>query len=171
MKAILSVFLLFFAIVLVSGYLYLQSNPEVSDNFVKTTQNNTKDDLESKRSIKVGGTTVYVDVADTNESRAKGLSGVPSLEENQGMLFVFQNKTYPKFWMKEMLINLDLIWITDNKVIKIHENVPAPNPETPLLELERYSPSEAVNYVLEVNAGFSAKNGITVGDNVDTFGL
>lgn len=123
--------------------------------------------LETK-TIKVDNTLVNVEVANTESSREKGLGGRNSLAENSGMLFVFDSKGVTVgFWMKDMLIPLDMIWISEGKVVKIDKNIPAPAAGIPDDKLTVYNPGQPVDYVLEVNAGFSDKNNIKVGDSVD----
>jgi len=118
--------------------------------------------------ITVNTKEVQVTLATTKEARIKGLSGVASLDPNSGMLFVFSPKASPIFWMKDMLIPLDMIWISGNKVIKINKDIPIPQPGTPDNKLSTYSPNQPIDFVLEVNAGFSDKNNIKVGDSVNT---
>ena len=65
-----------------------------------------------------------------------------------------------------MLIPLDIIWIGNGKIVKIDENVPAPVAGTSDSKLLNYSPGSPIDYVLEVNAGFSDKNNFKVGDLV-----
>ncbi len=120
------------------------------------------------KQIKIGDKSVTVDVADTEEKRVKGLSGKTTLAEGSGMLFVFDNKkTFPTFWMKDMIIPIDIIWIADDKVAKIDKNVSVPTLGTPDNKLTLYHPDKPVDYVLEVNSGFSDKNNIKAGDSVD----
>jgi len=121
---------------------------------------------DSRPQIKVGNANIFIDLADNNEEKAKGLSGRKSLKDNEGMLFVFESKSYPAFWMKDMLISIDIIWIADGKIVKIDESVPPSPPGTPSNELTLYRPSVAIDYVLEVNAGYSQRNGIKVGDSI-----
>lgn len=122
-------------------------------------------DLTEKPKVKVGEVEVFVDIADTNSERQKGLSG-QTLEESEGMLFIFDQKdTLPSFWMKDMEIAIDIIWIDDEKVQKIDKNV-QPEPGTPDQDLKKYYPAGPVDQVLEVSAGFSEKNNIEVGNNV-----
>lgn len=114
--------------------------------------------------IKFKNVTVKAKLADSASSRKTGLSGVKSLNPNEGMLFVFGSKNVsPSFWMKGMLIPLDIIWINDNQIVKIDKKVLAPDPETDDSDLKVYSSQEPVDYVLEVNSGFSDKNGLKVG--------
>lgn len=115
----------------------------------------------------VGSKTIQIDIANTETAREKGLGGVSSLPADHGMLFVFDSKPVAAtFWMKGMLIPLDMIWISNNKVIAINKNVPILPPGTPDNALPTYSPGQPVDYVLEVNAGFSDQNNITVGSPV-----
>ncbi len=131
----------------------------------------TSTGLSDLREITVGDVEIMVQMADTAAERQKGLGGVTVLPAGQGMLFDFGVKNISpqdaKFWMKDMKIPLDFIWIGGGKVVEITPNVPASPPNASDRELKIYEPSENIDYVLEVNAGFAAKNGIKVGDNVN----
>ncbi|CAN5327951.1 hypothetical protein BH10PAT1_BH10PAT1_3740 [soil metagenome] len=126
--------------------------------------------LTDLRPITIGKTTVMINIANTDVKRSKGLGGITNLPIDQGMLFDFGNKNIQPanaaFWMKDMHIALDFIWIDNNVVVEITPNVPAPKPGTPNNELPVYGPSEVIDYVLEVNAGFAQKNNIKVGDKI-----
>lgn len=110
---------------------------------------------------------INVELADTKEERGKGLSGRSSLDEYSGMLFVFdsQNVT-PTFWMKGMIIAIDIIWIDDGVIVKIDKDVKPPAPGTSDDKLKTYSGGRPIDYVLEVSSGFSDRRGFTVGDAV-----
>lgn len=132
----------------------------------RVKNNNLFSTPEPKREITVGGSLILIELADNPEKRQKGLSGRTSLPENEGVLFVFDTKNvYPAFWMKDTLIALDIIWIDDAKVVKISKNV---QPETGKKdsELTRYYADKPIDFVLEVNAGFSDKNNIKEGEGV-----
>jgi len=116
--------------------------------------------------VTVNDVNIEVSVARTSSEKEHGLSGTQSLGENQGMIFEFIPKSRPNFWMKDMLIPLDMIWIESGKIVKIDKNVPNPEPNTPDARLKIYYPTAPVDYVLEVNAGFCDKNGIKEGDSV-----
>lgn len=118
--------------------------------------------------IRIKDTEISVDVSDTSEKRSKGLSGKESLNEKEGMLFVFDKEDEkPTFWMKGMLISIDIIWIDNEKIIQIDKNIEAPQKDTSDNKLTKYSPKVPVDYVLEVNSGFSDKYGFSIGDRVD----
>lgn len=114
--------------------------------------------------IEVNGQRLRVEIADTPEETARGLSGHEPLGENEGMLFLFDEASVRPFWMKEMLFDLDIIWIRDSVVVEIAENMPAPSglsiPAT-------YRPSEAADMVLEINAGRAAELGIEIGTKIE----
>ncbi len=104
-------------------------------------------------------------IADNDVKKEIGLGNKKNIKENEGMLFIYSNKEVRYFWMKEMLFPLDIVWINDNKIIKIDKNL---QPEGTVPE-KRYSSSYPANYVLELNAGFCDANKINVGDNVRYF--
>ncbi len=120
------------------------------------------------KSVTIGTKAIPVEIANTSVSRAQGLSGRANLDQNGGMLFIFDSKgVEPGFWMKDMLIPLDLIWIASGKVVKIDKDVQPPTNGTPDNQLQVYYPGQPIDYVLEVNAGFSDSNHIQVGNRVD----
>ena len=106
---------------------------------------------------------VTVEVADTELLRMTGLSGRRTLGDYEGMLFIMQSESIAGFWMKEMYIGLDIIFI-DSKgfIVDIKENLKPCE--------ENYCPSiysnEPFKYALEVNEGFSESNRVRVGNSV-----
>lgn len=116
--------------------------------------------------LKVGDIELMVEVVDTVESRAQGLSGRKSLCETCGMLFDFKVvDIIPSFWMKDMLIPIDIIWINDGAIVGIEKNV-QPEPGKSDNELANYSPQGVIDYVLEVNADFSEKQSVEIGQSI-----
>ena len=103
---------------------------------------------------------IIAEVADTAEKRELGLSGRASMQESDGMLFLFDRRGIYTFWMRGMKIPLDFIWLRDDVIIDLDENV-AVDTELPL---KLYAPDEPVDRMLEVNAGFAARHGLSVGD-------
>ena len=118
--------------------------------------------------LQIGDTNLLVEIADSQQKQTLGLSNRPLLENTQGMLFDFRNTktTRPIFWMKDMLFDLDIIWIENLTVVEITKNVPAPNDNTPDAKLIRYTPQVNANMVLEVRSGWSEENKIKVGDKI-----
>ena len=102
---------------------------------------------------------VWVEIADTAEKRARGLSGHKPLGPREGMFFIFPKADLQRFWMKDMLFAIDIIWIgSDLRIIGASERV---SPESyPAL----FSPDRPAQFVLEVPAGFYAEHGLQAGD-------
>ena len=123
------------------------------------------------KEIKVGRITLNIEVANTPDARKMGLSGRDGLNDKNGMLFVFEKGSFPTFWMKDMKFPLDFIWIKNGKITKIEKNVPAPAPGVPDRQLNFYHPDYPIDYVLEVNGGFSDKNSLKADDSIDLSGI
>src|ERR687895_1677392 len=106
---------------------------------------------------------VFVEVPDDREEFARGLMFRSHLPWNAGMLFAFYEEEPRRFWMKNTLIPLDMIFVdSSSKIIDIKENVPPCEQE----ECPTYPSVEPAQYVLEVNAGFVQEKGIKVGDRL-----
>jgi len=119
-------------------------------------------------SLVIGGEKINIELANTPEKRSLGLSNRKSLNESEGMLFIFDSQDInPAFWMKDMNFSIDIIWINDGKVVQIDKGVPYPEPQTPDAKLPLYTPAQPIDYVLEAISGFSEENEIEVGDTVD----
>lgn len=101
-----------------------------------------------------------VEVADTPGEWKYGLMNRTSMPEDAGMLFIFGNDEPRYFWMDNTLIPLDMIFIAnDLTIIDIHENA------TPMSR-DIIGSSGPCRYVLEVNGGFCAAEGIDMGDRL-----
>ena len=76
--------------------------------------------------------TIDIEIAETEESRAQGLMYRKTMEEKQGMLFIFMFEEMQSFWMKNTFLPLDLLYINAKKeIIKIHANT-IPFQESPI---------------------------------------
>jgi len=108
-----------------------------------------------------GPVRVRVEIADSEEERARGLMFRNSLAEDAGMLFVYPQEGRRTFWMKNTYLPLDLIFIGSNRrIVGIIENA------RPLSE-ERLSINQPAQYVLEVNGGFVRRHNIHIGSSVE----
>jgi uncharacterized membrane protein (UPF0127 family) len=99
-----------------------------------------------------------VEVADDDAERGRGLMHRESMAQTAGMLFVYERPRVARFWMKNTLISLDMIFADETGTVqKIHENA------EPLSE-RLISGGRGIMYVLEVNGGVSSRFGISPGD-------
>lgn len=141
-------------------------NGRLNLDFLKINNNQQSTQNQNEFFVTISDVKIPVEIAKTRKQREKGLSNRDALEENSGMLFVLEENSTPAFWMKDTKIPIDIIWIDDNKVTQITENIAPPNAATADRDLKMYLPNNPVDYVLEVNAGFAQKNGIEVGSEV-----
>ena len=101
-----------------------------------------------------------VEVARTPEQQSYGLMNRQSLAPDRGMIFPYAPAQPVAFWMKNTLIPLDIIFIAPGgRIARIEQAVP--------LSLDPVGSGEAVEAVLELNAGRSAELGIAPGDKVE----
>ncbi len=103
-----------------------------------------------------GGVSLRIEVASTSEAQARGLSGRARIPGDYGMFFVFQKDGMYGFWMKDMLVPIDIFWLDDKgQVISIAENVATSSyPNV-------FYPNAQARYVLETVAGFARAHNIT----------
>ena len=105
-----------------------------------------------------------VEIASTAEQRSRGLSGRPSLGADEGMLFDLGSTRVPSFSMRGMLFALDFIWITEDQRVQGITAGVQPQQGADSGDLDSYSPTAPVRYVLEINAGAAGQLGIEEGD-------
>ena len=101
------------------------------------------------------------EIADDPQERSQGLMYRKELGGDEGMLFIFTAVTESPFWMKNTLIPLDMIFISEDKTIGSIIANAEPQTETPRVPLESY------RYVLEISGGRAQQVGIQVGDKVE----
>ena len=120
----------------------------------------------------VGETAFDVEIAATPAEHQRGLSGREELAPGDGMLFVYAEPSVLTFWMKDMLLPLDFVWVgADCTVVDITHDVPNPPRDAAPLALPRYSSAGPASYNLEINAGEAQRFGLSEGDLVRFIGI
>tara|TARA_Y100000310_G_scaffold210577_1_gene211212 strand:- start:4209 stop:4640 length:432 start_codon:yes stop_codon:yes gene_type:complete len=105
---------------------------------------------------------VNVEIADNAQERAQGLMFRDFLDDKNGMWFVFDDEDFHSFWMKNTLIPLDIIFISESfEIVDIIYAEPCKTDEC-----ESYKPRNAAKYVLEVNGNFTVKNSIEISNKI-----
>ncbi len=116
----------------------------------------------------INGHKINLELALTEAQQVKGLSGRGSLAKDAGMLFLFDTPSYYSFWMKEMRIPIDIVFLRDKKVVTIYHSV------QPFItvngfkqqNLTNYVPTENSDKVIELPAGSAKDFGLKVGDTI-----
>lgn len=112
---------------------------------------------------KMGEATIELEVAKTAQQQEIGLMYRTSLPKNRGMLFEFKEPRYTRFWMKNTLIPLDMIFLKDGTIKGIFLNVP-PCRQDPC---DSYGPATEIDRVIELAGGRAKELGLKVGDRID----
>jgi uncharacterized membrane protein (UPF0127 family) len=116
---------------------------------------------KNKTTLLINNKEIVVEIVSSPEERALGLMFRQSLKENEGMLFIFEEKGIYPFWMKNTGIPLSIAFIDENyMIIDVLEMVPNQ-------EVIRYSPYQPFLYALEMNQGWFFKNDIKIGDKIE----
>ncbi len=103
---------------------------------------------------------IDVEIADDDLQRELGLMMRRKMEEDQGMLFLFDRENPQSFWMKNTILSLDILYVNSNReIVKIIKNA-VPYSEDSLPSIK------PAQFVVEVIAGFTQKYGIKEGDKV-----
>lgn len=106
---------------------------------------------------------VELEVAQTRQQQATGLMSRENLADNRGMLFPFSPPKIVSFWMKNVLIDLDMIFMREGTVIAIQHSAP-PCQTTPC---PTYGPKgEIIDQVIELRGGRAIELGIQAGDRI-----
>lgn len=145
----------------------------IPTNSVENSKEDIKEEVDNSVIFKKQGTlsfinkegnvlsTIDMELADNNLKRMQGLMYRKEMAENQGMLFVFEIQDLQSFWMKNTILPLDIIFVNVNReIVKIHKHT------TPF-STESYPSEKPSMYVVEVNAGYTDKYGITEGDKIN----
>jgi len=139
----------------------------IVNNFIKNNEPEVKYYMFKKEgeltfTDSLGNAKIKIDleIADNEYERQLGLMNRKSMEENQGMLFIFPNERMQSFWMRNTLIALDMLFINkDKEIITIHKN-------TETLSAKSYASTAPAIYVVELVGGFTDKYKIVVGDKI-----
>lgn len=110
----------------------------------------------------IGGQAIALEVAKTPEQQMLGLMYRTSLPDNRGMLFTFSPPRSVRFWMKNVSLNLDMIFLKQGTVVAIFSNVPPCNIEP----CPTYGPAGTIDQVIELRGGRSQELGLKVGDRL-----
>lgn len=100
-----------------------------------------------------------VEVADEETERERGLS---NRSEPQAMLFLFETRFSPGFWMKDMRFPIDIVWIDGDKIVGIEKDL---QPEDPPKTI--YVSSSPMTAALELPAGTADAYALKIGDVLD----
>ncbi|MFN8940755.1 MAG: DUF192 domain-containing protein [Acidobacteriota bacterium] len=113
------------------------------------------------------GGKLYAEAAVEQVEMIRGLMFRDSMPQDRGMLFLHNKMGRYPYWMFQVRIPLDIIWLDKNKVVvEILSNVP-PCPHTKASECPQHGGNQDAQFVLELNAGRAAYYGVQIGSKID----
>jgi hypothetical protein len=131
--------------------------PRLSESHTSEKQPEQRPGLQR---IRIDTVTLFVELAQDDEKRERGLMFRESLPENQGMLFIFDIEHRLSFWMRNTFVPLDIAFMDATGVIVDIQQM------QPLDETRSYVSTFPALYAIEVNQGWFKRHGIEVGDRV-----
>ena len=167
MRVLVFLFFVFvsFSFLIYYEYADIVKQDVMQEKNIDVSNENNGVNNQSNSYVIINNYTINVELALTNEERQKGLMGREILNDNDGMLFIFENEEIHEFWMKNMIISLDIIWInSDGEIVHIEKQVP-PCEEN----CDIYSPLLPAKYVLELSSGSVERLSIESGTEIQLF--
>ena len=127
----------------------------------------TFDDLSSTEVVLPNGVKIRAEAMREQSDLLRGMMFRDSLPPDRGMLFFHLREVEQPYYMFNVKIPLDIIWMDhDHKIVEIARDVP-PCPATSPQDCPRFGGKVPSFFALEVNAGFAAKNGLREGERLD----
>jgi uncharacterized membrane protein (UPF0127 family) len=103
---------------------------------------------------------ITVEIARTDEEKARGLMHRKKLPDGEGMIFIYDRDQQMSFWMKNTVIPLSIAFIAaDGRIIEIRDMRP--------LDLNSVQSSRSVRYALETPQGWFDRAGVKPGDVIN----
>jgi len=129
---------------------------------VEITLNGPGQLLPVTATAKVQGKTFELEVAQTSAQQSLGLMFRSELPDDRGMLFPFSSPRRASFWMKDVPVPLDMVFLRRGVVVAIAQAPPCRTEPCPT-----YGPdNQLVDQVLELRGGRAAEIGLQSGDAV-----
>ncbi len=167
-KILYTVSIVVLLLVLVSGVFFFEKRQYQKEKDTKALNNQSyvyKDCPKfpfSKLTIDKNGVIsdqeIKIEKACTDEDRERGLSFRKGLDENSGLIFIFDRSDFYSFWMRDMKFNIDMVWLDESfRVVTVVSDAKADSyPKT-------FSSEGPAKYVLELNSGDANRLGIKKG--------
>lgn len=111
-----------------------------------------------------------LELARTEAAREHGLMDRTAIPPHTGMIFVFERDAPVAFWMKDTLVPLDMVFVgADGTVRGVFSDVPVVARGLPDADIPREA--GVAKYVIELNAGEAARDGLVTGVKLDLHGI
>jgi uncharacterized membrane protein (UPF0127 family) len=123
--------------------------------------------------IPIGNEIFYVEIVNTNQTRAQGLMHRTEIPKDGGMLFVFPDSILRSFWMKNCLIPMDLIFLDSRGTITATHEMPIEDPQNEAESeweydnrLSHYWSNSPARFAIELQSGSIKRLGLKVNERI-----
>lgn len=139
------------------------SSDDVTPPSSSSQQTQLGQSLPISAQVSLGGELISLEVATTSRQQAIGLMFRPEIPDNRGMLFPFDPPRPVNFWMRNVQVPLDMVFLRQGEIVAIAHNVPpCTTPGCPT-----YGPNAPVDSVMELRGGRANELGLSAGDRID----
>jgi len=112
------------------------------------------------------GQKISAEVEASQEDMQKGMMFRDSLPRGHGMLFIHQTPGNYKYWMFQVKIPLDIIWMDANRrIVEISADTPPCRTKASLCP--NYGGNATAQFVLELGGGEAKRLGLTLGQTLE----
>jgi uncharacterized membrane protein (UPF0127 family) len=126
----------------------------------------SSDVLLTRRVTLPGGQEIRAEVEMTAMDMQKGMMFRDSLERGRGMLFIHQKPGMYPYWMYQMNIPLDIVWMDGgHRIVEISPDTPRCKTKASLCP--NYGGHQTAQFVLELGAGEARRLGLTLGEALE----
>ncbi len=140
------------------------TTPNVQPSALVTTNTNRGQQLPiSAVAVIPSGFNIQLEVAKTHSQQEMGLMYRPALPNDRGMLFEFRSPQPVRFWMKNVPVALDMVFLHKGVV----QDIKAAAPPCTKEPCPTYGPDKLVDRVIELRAGRAAELGLKAGDRIE----
>jgi uncharacterized protein len=140
------------------------TTPSVQPSALVTKNTNLGQQLPiSAVAVIPSGFNIQLEVAKTHSQQEMGLMYRPALANDRGMLFKFPSPQPVRFWMKNVPVALDMVFLHKGVIQGITSEAP-PCAKEPC---PTYGPDKLVDMVIELRAGRAAELGLKVSDRIE----
>ena len=124
------------------------------------------DVLGTRKVTLPGGQHIRAEVEMDSMDMQKGMMFRDSLPRGRGMLFIHQTPGQDKYWMYQVRIPLDIVWMdTAHRIVEISPGTPPCKTKASLCA--NYGGNQTAQYVLELGGGEARRLGLTLGQTLD----
>ena len=127
-----------------------------------------------KEEVVIGQETFKLEVAADEKSRAEGLMNRQKIEDDGGMIFIYKRARVRSFWMKNCLVDIDLLYLDGRgRIVSMHKmkKEPARSENESVIDyerrLKRYPSRRPAQFIIELRAGWIDRLKPKVGETIE----